>query len=221
MKRWLVCALCLTVLAACAAEALAAPISAVGRKNFERARRAEQRGAFDEARAAYAKAAEALGQYVASIDSHDGDPFSSDLIMLGMSLYKSGRYDQAAQVCDRVAGKDPDVFEAFVYGGLARLRLGRTGEALDLWKRFPLSRRQMFLTDAMHAQSRALERGETDAASAIREVEAAVLHQDAWNLSHAKGVNLPWPDLCSGAFWWRSADSPCDSSPDPVGGVAW
>ncbi|MES9994671.1 tetratricopeptide repeat protein [Desulfovibrio aminophilus] len=221
MKRWLACTLCLIVCAAFAAEALAAPVSTVGRRNFERARRAEQRGAFDDARAAYTSAADALGEYVAAIDSHDGVPFSSDLIMLGMSFYKAGRYDQAARVCDRVAEKDPDVFEAFAYGGLAWLRLGQTGKALDMWKRFPLTRRQMFLTDAMHTQSRALEQGAGDVATAIREVEDALLHQDAWNLSHAKSVNLPWPDMCSGAFWWRSSDAPCDASPDPAGAAAW
>jgi tetratricopeptide (TPR) repeat protein len=204
-----------------AGQVLAATTLSVGRKNFERARRADLNGRVDEGREYFAKAADAFSELFAQRDAEGHDVFASELTMGGISLFKAGRLEEGAQVLEQVLDKNPDNYEAAIYAAMARARLGQTDRALALLGRYPVTAGQRRFTDVMHAIQARLRLGRISPQDAANELEDAQRDQDRWNIAHSLNLDIPFQDKCGASFWWRYADTPCNASAKPAGGVVW
>lgn len=207
----------MAALLAFSSQALAQPLTMVGLRNFMRGRIAEMRNVPDEAKVHFGRSAEAFAAYVSQQDAAGGQVFVSDLTMAGMAEYKSGKFAEAAATMARVRKVAPDMHEAWAYGGMAEARLGHREQAVELWEAYPVTAGQMYVAEAVRDQAASVRAGKASLDQASSAVEAALHQQDVYNthLNSAMSMNLPYPDLCSGQYWWRSADMPCDRVLDP------
>jgi hypothetical protein len=103
----------------------------------------------------------------------------------------------------------------------ARARLGQTDRALALLGRYPVTAGQRRFTDVMHAIQARLRLGRISPQDAANELEDAQRDQDRWNIAHSLNLDIPFQDKCGASFWWRYADTPCNASAKPAGGVVW
>lgn len=203
------------VLFAFSGQAMAQPLTAVGLRNFMRGRIAEMRDAPADAKVYFGRAADAFTGYIAQQDGAGGQVFISDLTMAGMAEYKAGRFAEAAATLARVRKTEPDMHEGWSFGGMAEARLGHREQAVELWEAYPVTAGQMYVAEAVRTQAAEVRAGKASLDQAATAVEAALHKQDVYNTHMNRNANLPFTDLCSGQFWWRSADMPCDHGQYP------
>ncbi|WP_147820105.1 hypothetical protein [Salidesulfovibrio onnuriiensis] len=195
-----------------AAPALATPPGVVGQRNFQRGLRAEWANK-DAARAKeyYTTAAKAFRELMEENRKDGTSTRTSRLVMAGICQFKAGMYADAAATMQVAGAMDAHIWEAWLYGGLAKAMQDDAEGALNMWKRFPQNAFQRKLNPVIGAQVAALEAGETtprDAAEAVLKAEA---EQFRWNYYSPGGRNnLAPPDQCDGRFWWRYFFEPCE-----------
>lgn len=203
-----------------ASQGQTAPYLAVGQKNFERGRRAELNGQ-PGAQEFFIKAADAFRALFAERNAKGQSRFASELTMSGISLFKASLLEESAQTLEQVLDQNHDNYEAAVYASMARARLGQTDRTLALLERYPMSASQRRFTDNLHDIQGRLKLGRITPQAASAELETAQKDQDRWNLSHSLGMGIPFQDKCSGSYWWRYADAPCEPTTKISGDALW
>lgn len=200
-----------------ATSALAVLPGVVGERNFERALRAEYaRKDLKAATEYYTKAAKGFRQLMEQNRQEGDSTRTSQLVMAGICQYKAGMYEDAASTMQVVASMDDRIWEAFLYGGLARAMLGDEKGALGMWRAFPPSTSLRRLGPMIRKQVAALDAGTTTLQDAARTIDTAGKDQFRWNYYNptTSQRSLAPPEQCDGRFWWRHNQSPCELDTD-------
>ncbi len=163
-------AMALVLLLGLALSAWAQPLSSVGKRNYNRAVRAEHANDMAAAREYWAAADQA---WAAWLDEHRDDaiPSADNMAMAGIAFYKNGRAEAAVEVLDLVREQEPYRFEPWVFTGLAWASLGQTDQALAAWQGAPPIAVDKKLAPVLVEQRQALAQGRTGLAEAALAIE--------------------------------------------------
>ncbi|WP_243545279.1 tetratricopeptide repeat protein [Pseudodesulfovibrio tunisiensis] len=195
------------------APACADPVRS-GRKAFERAWPAWQRGNQENAAKYFEQAASAYAEMLAAGDKYRSASFASNLGMAGMSFYFTGKYAECISTMEQAAARDPNLWEAYLFSGLASARLGNAEAALSQWKLFQeKGTSQRFIQQSVGLQVTNLETGEGSLEAAVAPVEKATWKQFRNNATFRRADDNEPNSRCSGSYWWRNSRTPCEGSP--------
>lgn len=156
------------------------PPSRKGEKNFERARAAEGRGSYDQARDFFEIAATAFDAHFAQNIKKGSRNRPSHLVMAGICYTRLGRNEDALTVLNAcIAAKE--IPDAFLHAGYAAAKLGQVDKAVDYWSRYPQWVEQRIIADTLRKQGALLRGPAPDLQAACEAVATAVQRQDKAN----------------------------------------
>ena len=153
-----------------AAPVLAQPASAVAKRDYNRALRAEKAGDMDAAKGYWQAADEGWSGWLDGRDLASG-LLTDRLVMAGISFYKNGHPEAALPLLDQARKQDPYRFEPYVFGGLARAALGQKDAALEAWNAAPSIAVDKKLAPALVWARQDLAAGRVSLADAARTIE--------------------------------------------------
>lgn len=162
------------------------PAHRKGERNFERARKAEQRGDFAKAEAYFNAAAEGFDAHFAARERKGGRVRASRLAMAGICYTRLGRNQEAIDILQR-ALEQRDIPDAYLNAGYAAAKLGDRDTAIRFWAGYPDWADQAVIASALKEQLDTLREG-GDLQTACEAVARAVREQDRRNVAKAPFV---------------------------------
>lgn len=149
------------------------------KRNFERARKAEQRADYAKAEAYFTTAAQAYDEHFSKHGEQAARP--SQLIMAGICYVRTGRNEDALDILDTCLAKK-DIPDAFLHAGYAAAKVGDKGKAMGYWSRYPAWYEQRIVHSALKETLHRLKDDDGfDLQAACESVAKAIRTQDKEN----------------------------------------
>ncbi|SKA78090.1 hypothetical protein SAMN02745704_01084 [Paucidesulfovibrio gracilis DSM 16080] len=155
------------------------PSSQVGKRNLERAWRAQIRGDMDKAREYNNAAAQAFLSMLDHDKTNGKRTFPARLAAAGITLLRTGNAQDAAPLLREAIQRQNVLFAAYPWAGLAFAHQGEQKTALEYWNNFSaIQAKQPVLGKIVQAQCIELQSDEISLAEAATAIEQGILQQD-------------------------------------------
>ena len=166
-----------------------------GKKEFERARRAELLDRYEEAKEHFETAAAAYDEYFAELQTKGKDARPSELVMAGISYTRLNKSEAALKVLDECIRRT-EIPDAFLHAGFAAAQLGQLDRTIQYWTDYPQWVEQKLIHAELKKQLRQLRGPNPDLGAACDTLILTIYRQDKENrhqasIQHRGGVYPP------------------------------